>query len=124
MNKKITLKLDLNQANIFASKNQISKLIDNLISNAIKYNKKGGVIYIISKAIFLGVADTGCGISKSNLNHIFERYTRFNKEQGGFGIGLFWLKICDDNGIKITCKSVENQGSIFELGYKEDLKKG
>lgn len=92
MNKKITLKLDLNQANIFASKNQISKLIDNLISNAIKYSKKGGIIYIISKAIFLGVADTGCGISKSNLNHIFERYTRFNKEQGGFGIGLFWLK--------------------------------
>ncbi|GAA8602140.1 hypothetical protein oki169_09780 [Helicobacter pylori] len=67
-------------------------MIDNLISNAIKYNKKGGVIYIISKVIFLGVADTGCGISKSNLNHIFERYTRFNKEQGGFGIGLFWLK--------------------------------
>ncbi|SUW97375.1 two-component sensor histidine kinase [Campylobacter jejuni subsp. doylei] len=100
-------------------------MIDNLISNAIKYNKKGGVIYIISKVIFLGVADTGCGISKSNLNHIFDRYTRFNTDQGGFGIGLSLVKkVCDDNGIKITCKSVENQGSIFELGYKEDLKKG
>lgn len=97
-------------------------MIDNLISNAIKYNKKGGVISIILKANFLSIVDTGCGISKSNLNHIFERYTRFNKEQGGFGIGLSLVKkICNDNGIKITCKSVENQGSIFELSW--DTKK-
>ncbi|EAL5963014.1 sensor histidine kinase, partial [Campylobacter jejuni] len=120
--KKITLKLDLNQANIFAPKSQISKLIDNLISNAIKYNKKGGVISIILKANFLSIADTGCGISKSNLNHIFDRYTRFNTDQGGFGIGLSLVKkVCDDNGIKIICESVENQGSVFELSW--DTKK-
>ncbi|VEG60012.1 two-component sensor histidine kinase [Campylobacter jejuni subsp. doylei] len=125
MNKKITLKLDLNQANIFASKNQISKLIDNLISNAIKYNKKGGVIYIISKAIFLGVADTGCGISKSNLNHIFERYTRFNKEQGGFWHRSFLVK---KYAMIMASKSLVNQwkikGVFLSWGTKEDLKKG
>lgn len=116
--KKITLKLDLNQANIFAPKSQISKLIDNLISNAIKYNKKGGVISIILKANFLSIADTGCGISKSNLNHIFDRYTRFNTDQGGFGIGLSLVKkVCDDNDIKIICESVENQGSVFKLNW-------
>lgn len=93
-------------------------MIDNLINNAIKYNKKGGVISIILKANFLSIADTGCGISKSNLNQIFDRYTRFNTDQGGFGIGLSLVKkICDDNGIKITCKSVENQGSVFKLNW-------
>lgn len=116
--KKITLRLDLCKVDIFAPKNQISKLIDNLLSNAIKYNKKGGEIAIKLRENFLSIADTGCGISSSNLKHIFERYTRFNKERGGFGIGLSLVKkICDDNGIKITCKSVENQGSIFELSW-------
>lgn len=116
--KKILLRLDLNQANIFAAKSQISKLIDNLLSNAIKYNKKGGTISIILKTNFLSIADTGCGILKSNLNRIFDRYARFNTDQGGFGIGLSLVKkVCDDNDIKIICESVENEGSVFKLNW-------
>lgn len=116
--KKIVLRLDLNQANIFAPKSQISKLIDNLLSNAIKYNKKGGTISIILKTNFLSIADTGCGIPKSNLNRIFDRYARFNTDQGGFGIGLSLVKkVCDDNDIKIICESVENEGSVFKLNW-------
>lgn len=116
--KKIVLRLDLNQANIFAPKSQISKLIDNLLSNAIKYNKKGGTISIILKTNFLSIADTGCGILKSNLNRIFDRYARFNTDQGGFGIGLSLVKkVCDDNDIKIICESVENEGSVFKLNW-------
>lgn len=85
-------------------------MIDNLISNAIKYNKKGGVISIILKANFLSIADTGCGISKSNLNHIFERYTRFNKDQGGFGIGLSLVK--KKYAMIMVLKSLANQWKI------------
>ncbi|EAJ3814004.1 sensor histidine kinase, partial [Campylobacter coli] len=81
-------------------------------------NKKGGEISIELKTGFLSIADTGCGISKSNLKHIFDRYARFNTDQGGFGIGLSLVKkICDDNDIKIICESVENQGSVFELSW-------
>ncbi|HED6757025.1 TPA: HAMP domain-containing histidine kinase [Campylobacter coli] len=119
--KKINLNLNLHQASIFASKNQISKLVDNLLSNAIKYNKKGGEISIELKTGFLSIADTGCGISETNLKHIFDRYARFNADQGGFGIGLSLVKkICDDNDIKIICESVENESTVFKLAWNED----
>lgn len=118
--KKLCLKLDLNTHSLFfANKNQISKLIDNLLSNAIKYNKKGGEIAIILKENSLVIKDSGCGISKENLAHIFERYARFNEDQGGFGIGLSLVKkICEENDILISCESKEDEGSAFRLEWE------
>ncbi|HEF3574776.1 sensor histidine kinase [Campylobacter upsaliensis] len=118
--KKLCLKLDLNTHSLFfANKNQISKLIDNLLSNAIKYNKKGGEIAIVLKENSLVIKDSGCGISKENLMHIFERYARFNEDQGGFGIGLSLVKkICEENGILINCESKEGEGSAFRLEWE------
>lgn len=117
--KKIELRSDLNQkSTLFASKIEISKLFDNLLSNAIKYNKKGGKIIIELKENSLKISDNGCGIAKENLKNIFERYTRFNTDQGGFGIGLSLVKrICDENKITISCTSNENQGSTFTLEW-------
>ncbi|EAH9284951.1 HAMP domain-containing histidine kinase [Campylobacter upsaliensis] len=118
--KKLCLKLDLNTHSLFfANKNQISKLIDNLLSNAIKYNKKGGEIAIVLKENSLVIKDSGCGISKENLMLIFERYARFNEDQGGFGIGLSLVKkICEENGILINCESKEGEGSAFRLEWE------
>lgn len=118
--KKLCLRLDLNTHSLFfANKNQISKLIDNLLSNAIKYNKKGGEIAIILKENSLVIKDSGCGISKENLMHIFERYARFNEDQGGFGIGLSLVKkICEENDILISCESKEGEGSAFRLEWE------
>ncbi|EAK0471636.1 HAMP domain-containing histidine kinase [Campylobacter upsaliensis] len=118
--KKLCLKLDLNTRSLFfANKNQISKLIDNLLSNAIKYNKKGGEIAIVLKENSLVIKDSGCGISKENLMHIFERYARFNEDQGGFGIGLSLVKkICEENDILISCESKEGEGSAFRLEWE------
>ncbi|EAK1590782.1 HAMP domain-containing histidine kinase [Campylobacter upsaliensis] len=118
--KKLCLKLDLNTHSLFfANKNQISKLIDNLLSNTIKYNKKGGEIAIVLKENSLVIKDSGCGISKENLMHIFERYARFNEDQGGFGIGLSLVKkICEENDILISCESKEGEGSAFRLEWE------
>ncbi|EAI2044150.1 sensor histidine kinase [Campylobacter upsaliensis] len=118
--KKLCLKLDLNTHSLFfANKNQISKLIDNLLSNAIKYNKKGGEIAIVLKENSLVIKDSGCGISKENLMLIFERYARFNEDQGGFGIGLSLVKkICEENDILISCESKEGEGSAFRLEWE------
>lgn len=116
--KKITLTSKLEKSFIFINKGQFTKLFDNLLSNAIKYNKKNGKIDIYLKENFLSINDSGFGIAKENLNSIFDRYTRFNQDQGGFGIGLSLVKkICKENNITITCTSNENIGSTFILKW-------
>ncbi|KAA6233847.1 HAMP domain-containing histidine kinase [Campylobacter sp. LR264d] len=108
---------------IFINKSHLSKLIDNLLSNAVKYNKKGGFIEVILSKNSLSIGDSGCGIDKKNLKNIFEYYTRFNQDQGGFGIGLSLVKkVCKDNNIKIHCESVKDEGTIFTLNF-EPLKR-
>jgi two-component system OmpR family sensor kinase len=64
------------------------RLIDNLISNAIKYNKSGGTLEVRLDRKELRVRDSGVGIEKKELATIYERFKRANKSEGGFGIGL------------------------------------
>jgi len=117
--KKIKIQLSLEeQSFININKAKFTKLLDNLLSNAVKYNKKNGIIYIKLTRNTLSIRDTGCGIASENLKNIFEYYTRFNQDQGGFGIGLSLVKkICDENNIKITCQSIPNQGTSFTLEW-------
>lgn len=103
---------------IFASKSKINKMLDNLISNAVKYNKKGGFISINLNKRTLKIKDGGYGIDEKNLQKIFDRYARFNADQGGFGIGLSLVKeICKEYKIKISCKSKIGEGSEFVLEF-------
>ncbi|MCX2682495.1 HAMP domain-containing sensor histidine kinase [Campylobacter sp. MIT 21-1685] len=122
LQKKLHLHLQFGEkVSITMSKVELSKLLDNLLSNAIKYNKKGGKIYIETGYNFFSISDEGCGISKRNIQHIFERYTRFNTDQGGFGIGLSLVKqICDKNNLELSCSSRQNQGSTFVLHWKHE----
>ena len=68
--------------------NDALRLVDNLISNAIKYNKHQGTLHIVLTASLFCVKDTGMGISKKDLGGILQRFQRMNKSEGGFGIGL------------------------------------
>jgi len=95
---------------LLIDKNKITKFIDNIISNAIKYNQIQGTIKItLDNGLFI-VEDSGIGIEKDKLNKIFDRYQRFNKSQGGFGIGLniAWI-IAQEYKMKITVKSKLNE---------------
>ena len=116
--KNIDVQTKMDNSSIFANKHRISKMIDNLISNAIKYNKKEGYIKISLKDNTLIIEDQGCGIDEKNLKDIFQRYSRFNKDQGGFGIGLSLVsQICKEYNINISCSSKINQGSKFTLTW-------
>jgi len=105
--KKIEVKTCLDaDAMLHIDNKKLSKLIDNILSNAIKYNKIGGSIYIKLDANRLSIKDTGKGIKEEHINLMFDRYARFDKVVGGFGIGLNIVKmICDEYNLTINIKS-------------------
>ena len=81
---------------IFMDRDQIDQVLDNLISNAIKYTGNNGVITVTVRLkqeyLFVEVKDTGVGIPKKHLDRLFERFYRVDKgrsrEMGGTGLGL------------------------------------
>ena len=118
--KNINLKLDLaNDVSLFTSKFKLRKIIDNLLSNAVKYCNEGGNISVNLTPGELNIKNSGKGIAKQNLPHIFELYTRFDEQNGGFGIGLNIVKkFCDELNFKIACQSNERLTS-FEVKFSK-----
>ncbi|PRM89681.1 two-component sensor histidine kinase [Aliarcobacter cryaerophilus] len=101
---------------IYFNEIEAFRLIDNNLSNAIKYSKNSSNIYVNLEKnennIKLIFKDEGIGIKDTST--IFERYYRGDKITGGFGIGLSIVKnICLKNSIKIDVFSKENFGTTF-----------
>lgn len=116
--KSIDIKLQLEQFEYKINKDDFIRLFNNLISNAIKYNKIAGTIEITLKNSELIIKDTGIGISKDKLKDIYKRYYRATNEQGGFGIGLSIVnQICNNYNIKIEVSSQLKQGTTFTLKF-------
>jgi len=109
--KKIKILTHLNSdVTLVIDKKKISKLIDNILSNAIKYNKINGSIYINLDTSKLSIKDTGKGIEEKNISLMLDRYARFDTVVGGFGIGLNIIKmICAEYDLRIDIKSEFNQ---------------
>ncbi len=118
LSKKLTLETDIAPATLTADRRLIERVVDNLLSNAVKYNRRGGTIRVHLAPGRLEVADTGIGIAPDVLPDIFERYTRFNESEGGFGIGLSIVKrIVDHYGMEIEVISREGKGTVFVLSF-------
>lgn len=117
--KKVEFKLYIkDDITIVCDVKKISKLIDNLLSNAIKYNKISGQIKVILTKNSLMIEDTGKGISKENLNRLFERYSRFDKSVGGFGIGLNIVSlITKEYNFKIEVESEVDIGTKVKIKW-------
>ena len=99
---------------------EVQRIIDNTISNAIKYSPKNTKIviklYKKNRHTVFSVKDQGVGIK--DTQKIFERYAREDVIQGGFGIGLSIVKhICDKNGIEISVDTKLSQGSLFSYKF-------
>lgn len=101
---------------IFCDIKKISKLIDNLLSNAIKYNKVKGFIKVTLTKKSLIVEDSGKGMTEDQVEQLFERYMRFDKSVGGFGIGLNIVSmIAKEYNFKINVESKIKVGTKMEL---------
>lgn len=102
---KVVTKLDADVVLNIDNK-KLSKLIDNILSNATKYNKINGSIYIELSPNRLIIKDTGKGIKEEDIKLMFDRYARFDKIVGGFGIGLNIVKmICNEYNLDINITS-------------------
>lgn len=100
---------------------RITEILDNLVSNAIKYNKDGGRIIVTLRGKTLIVEDTGIGIASEELPHIFSRFYTVDKSHGesvGFGLGLpIVRKLCDRSGWKLSVDSVLGEGTTFKVEF-------
>lgn len=116
--KNITFVLALEHATIFMDRRKFSRVIDNIISNAIKYNKRGGEIEITLNESSLKIRDSGIGIPEDKIPFMFDRYMRFNQSEGGFGVGLSIVKkIIDEYNIQIEVDSKEGEGTTMVLRW-------
>jgi two-component system, OmpR family, phosphate regulon sensor histidine kinase PhoR len=103
-------------------RDRISQTITNLIHNAIKFNRTSGNVTITTasddKAITVKVIDTGIGIPKANLPHVFERFYKADKSRAnsGSGLGLAIAKhTIEAHGGIIWAQSEEGKGSTFSF---------
>jgi two-component system phosphate regulon sensor histidine kinase PhoR len=106
----------------WADRNQISQALINLLDNAVKYTQKNGMITVTGKEtadeIQVTVKDTGIGIPREDIDRIFERFYRVDKnrsrDMGGTGLGLSIVKhIIQGHGGRVWAKSRIEEGSEF-----------
>jgi two-component system CheB/CheR fusion protein len=113
---------------------RLRQIILNLISNAIKFTEKGTIILSVKllqedeekMTIEFTLADTGIGIPKNKLSHIFDNFeqasTEISKLYGGTGLGLAIVKkLVEHQGGTLIVKSEEGKGSTF--GFVMDFEK-
>lgn len=112
--------------NIQGSEDRFKQMMLNLIENAIKYSKDGGVVRVSgelqseTEQILIQVRDQGIGISPEHIDRLFERFYRVEKSRsskaGGTGLGLSIVKhIANLFEAELKVESQMNEGSVFSV---------
>jgi signal transduction histidine kinase len=107
-----------------ADRGRVLQLLDNLVSNAIKFTPAGGSVHVslghAGDCVALEVADSGIGIAPGDQRRLFERFFRaenaVDRQVPGTGLGLYISRvIADAHQGKLTVRSELDQGSTFRL---------
>jgi two-component sensor histidine kinase len=116
--KNIRVQKEIKSLEIFIDLESATRLINNLISNALKYSKPNADIVIQIKNNTLIIQDKGIGIKKDKLNQVKQRFYRANESEGGFGIGLDIVdSICKRYNINFEIESIEGSGTKVTLRF-------
>jgi CheY-like chemotaxis protein/anti-sigma regulatory factor (Ser/Thr protein kinase) len=117
-------KLDRRARAVMGDKTRIKQILTNLLSNAVKYNVDGGHIVVRSRAtesqvIEIVVSDTGLGMTRAQMDELFQPYNRLGRERTsveGTGIGLvISRRLAELMGGSLRAQSVAGEGSNFIL---------
>jgi PAS domain S-box-containing protein len=109
--------------NMYTSEHELREILQNLITNAIKYTESGAIkveVTVTPDGVMFGVTDQGIGISASDKSKIFSKFYRSEdyrtRKTGGTGLGLYIThKLAEKLGVKITFTSRLNHGSTFRV---------
>jgi signal transduction histidine kinase len=98
---------------------RLRQILENLVTNALRYTPAGGTIRVIAnsdgRAVFFTVADTGVGIVPEHLPHLFERFWK-SADSGGSGLGLAIARtLVEAHGGQIHAESAPGQGTTLRL---------
>ena len=126
--KSITISYEVpeEQVNVKAGEEELEKVLNNLISNAVKYTPTGGnisvVLRLVDKQVTLRVKDNGIGISSEDVPKIFNEFFRTKEakviDPDGSGLGLpFVKKIVESVGGTIRVESEKGQGTEFMVTF-------
>ena len=122
--KSIEFSLDLEKTVYNGDEGLLSQVWINLLHNAVKFTPERGEIGILlengAEEIVCRISDTGVGISKEDLVHVFERFYKADKARdralGGNGLGLSLVKkIVELHGGAVTVQSEPGKGSVFTV---------
>lgn len=117
--KKITLHFNAENISINIDKEDFQRIFGNVLSNAIKYNNRGGKIVVTLQNNILSIEDNGIGIKEKEQKNIFNRYYRATIQEGGFGLGLNIVStICQEYNIEIKVISEFEVGTTFSFDLK------
>lgn len=107
---------------VMAEEGKLSQILTNLVENALRFTPDGGRITLSAERdaqwVTVSVADTGIGIPREHLSHIFERFYKVDRSRrdGGTGLGLAIVKhLVQAHGGEVSATSVEGEGSEFVL---------
>lgn len=124
-NLKLETKIDDTVTELYSSEPRIKEILQNYVTNALKYSEKGTVQLIVKadpdrKGVIFEVKDTGIGISQSDKPHIFEKFYRSEdyrtRQSSGTGLGLYVSKkLAQRMGGNVWLESKINKGSSFFL---------
>lgn len=113
-------KILIDDTQLNTNKDAFTRVIDNLLSNAGKYNIANGDVNIVLQGSSLSVHDTGKGIK--HPSKVFDRY--YKEQDRGIGIGLHIVKkLCDEMSISIHIQSKENEGTNIGLNLARVIHK-
>jgi len=118
--KKINIEVNLEPCELDIAPTKAKMLINNLLSNSIKYSKPNTKITLTLTQKHFSIKDEGIGIAKDKLDEIFIRFVRANSYAGGFGVGLHIVQnIVSEYNYTIDIDSQEDVGTIVTLNFEQ-----